>query len=88
VGHRHTPGVLGRLNRVERHLEAARQLVASGADCAEVLRTLAAARRALDDAARLVLTDHVHTCLAGAAQDGKGAAALAALRHALDRFKS
>jgi DNA-binding FrmR family transcriptional regulator len=52
-----------------------------------VLQTLAAARRAVDATARLILTDHVHACLAGAARDGEGDAALVALRQALERFK-
>jgi DNA-binding FrmR family transcriptional regulator len=87
TGHRHTLVVLGRLARIERHLEAARQSVAAGGDCPAVLQTLAAARRAVDEAARLILTDHVYSCLVGAARDGQGDAALVALRQALERFK-
>jgi DNA-binding FrmR family transcriptional regulator len=78
--------VVNRLARVEGHVRSIRAMVADGRPCPEVLMQIAAARSALDQAARVLLADHLEHCVVEAHTKGKVGAALRDLNEALDRF--
>jgi DNA-binding FrmR family transcriptional regulator len=78
--------VVNRLARVEGHIRSIRGMVADGRPCPEVLIQIAAARSALDQAARVLLADHLAHCVVEAQTKGKVGAALRHLNEALDRF--
>jgi DNA-binding FrmR family transcriptional regulator len=80
--HAHRPEVKKRLARAAGHLEAVRRMVDADRDCPEILRQIAAVRAALDATARVVLSDHMESCLRGAAS-GKSERALDDLKAAL-----
>jgi DNA-binding FrmR family transcriptional regulator len=61
-------------------------MVEEGRDCPDVLIQLAAVRAALDATARLVLADHMETCLRDAAQNGDADQAWGDLQKALESF--
>ncbi|HEX2034761.1 MAG TPA: metal-sensing transcriptional repressor [Chloroflexota bacterium] len=86
--HQQTQAVLNRLARTEGHIRAVRRMVEEGRDCAEVLIQLAAVRSAVDRVARIVLEDHVESCLRQAASNGTPDAEWESLKQALDRFIS
>lgn len=86
--HQQTKAVLNRLARTAGHLQAVRRMVEEGRDCAEVLIQLAAVRSAVDRTARLVLEDHVESCLRRAASNGTTDEEWESLKTALDRFVS
>jgi DNA-binding FrmR family transcriptional regulator len=86
--HQQTKAVLNRLSRTEGHLRAVRRMVEEGRDCAEVLIQLAAIRSAVDRVARVVLEDHVESCLRQAASNGTTDEEWESLKTALDRFIS
>ena len=75
-----------RLARAEGHLAAVRRMVEEGRDCPEILIQLSAVRAALDATAKIVLADHVESCLRDAAQNGDAAQAWEDLEKALQSF--
>ncbi len=83
--HRHRRQVINRLARAEGHLGAVKRMVEEGASCSDVLLQIAAVRGALDQVARIVLNDHLESCLRGT--EGEEAdAAWAEFKKALDRY--
>ena len=86
--HQQTQAVLNRLSRTEGHIRAVRRMVEEGRDCADVLIQLAAVRSAVDRVARVVLEDHVESCLRLAASNGTTDEEWESLKTALDRFIS
>ncbi|MDI6773511.1 MAG: metal-sensing transcriptional repressor [bacterium] len=63
-----------------------RTMAGEGRPCPEVLAQTAAARAALDQAARVLLEDHLAHCIIEAQGRGNVAAAIGELKDALDRF--
>jgi DNA-binding FrmR family transcriptional regulator len=84
--HTKTRQVLNRLARIEGHVRSIRQMVADDRPCPEVLIQIAAARSALDQAARVLLEDHLVHCVVEAKTRGNVARAVGDLKEALDRF--
>lgn len=84
--HTKTRQVANRLARVEGHVRSIRAMVVDGRPCPDVLIQIAAARGALDQAARVLLEDHLAHCIADANKRGNIASAVSDLKHALDRF--
>jgi DNA-binding FrmR family transcriptional regulator len=68
--HKHTKAVINRLSRIEGHVRSIKAMVEEGRDCADVLVQIAAVRSAVNQVGRVVLEDHVESCLLTAATDG------------------
>ncbi len=86
--HQHTKDVLARLARIEGHVRAVKGMVEKGRACPDVLIQLAAVRAALEQVSKVVLADHVESCLRGAAASGQADAEWESLKEALDQFIS
>ncbi len=86
--HHQTHAVLNRLARTEGHVRAVRRMVEEGRDCPDVLIQLAAIRAAVDKVARVVLEDHIESCLRDAVASGTTEAEWRNLKAALDRYLS
>jgi DNA-binding FrmR family transcriptional regulator len=84
--HHQTAAVVRRLKRAEGHVAAVRRMVEEGRDCPEILVQLAAVRAALDATAKIVLADHVESCLRDAAHNGNAEQAWEDLEKALQSF--
>jgi DNA-binding FrmR family transcriptional regulator len=84
--HQHRSDVSRRLARAEGHLAAVRRMVEEGRDCPEILIQIAAVRAALDATARVVLSDHIESCVRDAAHNGDADRAWADLHQALESF--
>jgi DNA-binding FrmR family transcriptional regulator len=84
--HQHTKAVADQLARTQGHVASIKRMVEDGRPCADVLIQLAAVRAAIDRASRLVLEDHVESCLRGAAVNGMADEEWDRLKEALDRF--
>jgi DNA-binding FrmR family transcriptional regulator len=84
--HTKTKQVLNRLARVEGHIRSIRGMVADDRPCPDVLIQMAAARSALEQAARVLLEDHLEHCIVEAKTRGDVASAVAELKAALNRF--
>jgi len=86
--HRHTKEVIDRLARIEGHVRAIKSMVEKSRPCPDVLIQLAAVRAALEQVSRVVLADHVESCLRGAAATGAADEEWERLKEALDRYIS
>jgi DNA-binding FrmR family transcriptional regulator len=84
--HHRREAIVRRLKRAEGHLAAVRRMVEDGRDCPDILLQIAAVRAALDATARVVLADHVESCLHNASHNGDAEAAWEDLRRALESF--
>lgn len=84
--HQHTRQVVNRLSRAEGHVAAVKRMVEERASCSEVLLQIAAVRAALDQVARIVLNDHLDSCLRGSAEGEEADAAWDEFKKALDRY--
>lgn len=78
--------VSARLSKAEGHVRAVRRMVDDGRDCPEVLLQISAVRAALAQVGRIVLEDHLDTCIVAAIKEGSGEKAIAELKKALARF--
>ena len=67
--HKHTRAVINRLSRIEGHVRSIKTMVEEGRDCSDILVQIAV-RSAVNQVGRVVLEDHVESCLLTAAADG------------------
>ncbi len=86
--HQHTKEVVNRLARIEGHVRSIKGMIQEGRDCPDVLIQLAAVRAAVEQVSKVVLADHVESCLRGAAATGAADDEWERLKLALDRFIS
>ena len=64
--HKQTKAVMDQLARTAGHATSIRRMVEEGRDCTEILVQLAAVRASIDRTSRLVLEDHIESCVRGA----------------------
>ena len=67
----HRQSVLNRLKTARGHLDAVVRMVDQDAYCPEVMKQLSAVQGSLERASRLVLRNHLETCVAAAMQAGR-----------------
>jgi CsoR family transcriptional regulator, copper-sensing transcriptional repressor len=84
--HTRSSSVINRLSRIEGHVRAIKRMVENGTPCPEVLIQLAAVSSAVHKAARVVLEDHIESCLTQAVADGTADRELHSLKDALDKY--
>jgi len=75
-----------RLARIEGHVGGIRRMWQDGRPCHEVLLQLAALRGAINRAARVIMREHVESCIAKAVEQGSGEEAVEDLIRALERL--
>lgn len=68
--HRQRKVVADQLARTAGHVASIKRMVEEDRACTDVLIQLAAVRSAIDRASRLVLEDHLESCVRGAARNG------------------
>jgi DNA-binding FrmR family transcriptional regulator len=84
--HQHTKAVADQLARTAGHVSSIKRMVEEDRSCPDVLIQLAAVRSAIDRVSKLVLADHVESCIRGAARDGDADEEWVRLKEALDTF--
>jgi CsoR family transcriptional regulator, copper-sensing transcriptional repressor len=84
--HKQRKNVINRLSRIEGHLKGVKQMAIEERDCPDILLQIAAIRKALDNTAKLILTDHMETCLVNAVHEGNENEVLHDIKKALDNF--
>jgi CsoR family transcriptional regulator, copper-sensing transcriptional repressor len=67
----HQSAVLNRLKTAGGHLAAVVRMVEDDTYCPEIMKQLSAVQGSLEGASRLVLRNHLETCVAAAMQDGR-----------------
>ena len=67
--HPNAKAVSNRLARAIGHLESVKRMVDSGEDCTQVLIQLAAVRSAINNAGKVLLSDHINHCMVDAVEN-------------------
>lgn len=83
--HQQTKNVLNRLSRAVGHLEAVKRMVEDGRDCTEVLIQLAAVKAAINNTGKVILKDHISSCIVEAVEE-RDMEKLTELNKAIDSF--
>lgn len=85
-GHKQRKNVINRLSRIEGHVRGVKQMAIDGRDCPDILLQIAAVRKALDNTAKLIFTDHMENCLVEAVHQGNEQEILEDIKKALNNF--
>ena len=80
--HKHRKDIVNRLARIEGHVRAIKEMTSEGRDCPEILLQIGAVQKALDKAAKLILKDHLGSCVVNAVKTGNHEKGGAELRRA------
>ncbi len=84
--HKQSKAVMDQLARTAGHVTSIRRMVEEGRDCTEILVQLAAVRAAIDRTSRLVLEDHIESCVRGSSAVSIPDDEWIRLKKALDSF--
>ncbi|MFK7693139.1 metal-sensing transcriptional repressor [Paenibacillus sp. HJGM_3] len=68
--HKYRKQIVNRLSRIEGHVRSVKDMTSGGRDCSDILLQIAAIRKALDNAAKLLLKDHLESCVMDALEHG------------------
>ncbi|AOS81710.1 MULTISPECIES: metal-sensing transcriptional repressor [Hydrogenophaga] len=84
--HRHEthPALIKRLRRAHGHLQSVIDMIEHGRDCLDIAQQLQAVEKAISQAKKTLVQDHIDHCLEHAISGARGSAASAAT---LDEFK-
>ncbi|MDR0373212.1 MAG: metal-sensitive transcriptional regulator [Nitrososphaerota archaeon] len=86
VHHKRRKEVQNRLARIEGHVRGLRKMVEEDKTCPEILLQIIAIRGALNKVSRIVLEDHIETCLKETAASGETEQSLEELKEALSKL--
>ena len=81
----HTRKVLNRMARIIGHMESTRRMVEDGRECSEVLIQLSAIESAINSVSRVILKEHLSTCVIDAVKRDD-IEAIEELNRAIDKF--
>ncbi len=84
--HEHHQQVINRLARIEGHVRAIKRMVEEDTPCPDVLMQIAAVRSALNSVGRVILEDHIQSCMVEAVEKDDYQRALRDLKNSLDKF--
>lgn len=84
--HERHQSAINRLARIEGHVRAVKRMVEEGTPCPEVLVQIAAVRSALNSVGRVILEDHIRSCMVDAVKSGDFESAYLDLEQSLNRF--
>lgn len=84
--HKKEKEVVNRLSKIEGHIRSIKTMVEEERECPDILIQIAAVRAALDQAGRIILEDHIESCIAKAINEGEGEVAISKLKDALAKF--
>jgi uncharacterized protein len=84
--HRHEthPALIKRLRRAHGHLKSVIDMIEQGRECLDIAQQLQAVEKAITQAKKTLVQDHIDHCLAHAVSGARGSAPSAAT---LDEFK-
>lgn len=83
--HQNTKAVINRLSKAIGHLQSVKKMVEDNRDCSEVLIQIAAVKSAVNNIGKIILQDHINTCVVNAVETGDKKV-LEDLNSAIDKF--
>lgn len=84
--HRRRKEVLHRLARIEGHVRGVKKMVEEERECPDILLQIVAVRTSLDKVGKIVLEDHIESCLTSAVRQGRSERYVSDLKEALSKF--
>ncbi len=84
--HEHHQAVINRLARIEGHVHGVKRMVEEDTPCPDVLVQIAAIRAALNSVGRIILEDHLQSCMVDAVAKGDYQQAMRDLKNSLEKF--
>ena len=84
--HKSRKEVADRLSKIEGHVHGIRKMVDEDRGCSDLLIQIAAVRSAMDKVAKIILEDHIETCVLDAMKSGKADESMAELKEALSKL--
>ncbi|MFR9709688.1 metal-sensing transcriptional repressor [Paenibacillus sp. MB22_1] len=84
--HKQRKQVVNRLARIEGHVRSIKEMANEERDCSEILLQIAAVRKALDSTAKVLLKDHLESCVVDAVHHGNQDKVLEDLNKALENY--
>ncbi len=84
--HKQRKQVVNRLARIEGHVRSIKEMANEERDCSEILLQIAAVRKALDSTAKVLLKDHLESCVVDAVNHGNQDKVLEDLNKALENY--
>jgi DNA-binding FrmR family transcriptional regulator len=84
--HKRRKEVSDRLARIEGHVHGVKNMVETEKTCPEILLQIAAIRAALNKVSKLILEDHVESCLKEVASSGNTEQYVEELKEALSKL--
>jgi DNA-binding FrmR family transcriptional regulator len=61
--HIHSKKIINRFARIEGHVKSIKTMLESGRECTDIFIQIAAVRKALDNASKEILKEHLNMCL-------------------------
>jgi DNA-binding FrmR family transcriptional regulator len=84
--HKERKAVLNRLSKIEGHVRSIRTMIENDRPCSDILMQLSAVRSAIDKVGKIVLEDHLESCLIKTGEHPDENETWAGVKEALDRF--
>ena len=83
--HENKKAVLNRMSRIIGHMQSVKSMVENDRDCSEILIQLSAINSAVQGVSRVVLKEHLSTCIVDAVREGDYDS-IEELNAAIDKF--
>ncbi len=83
--HKERKNVINRLSRISGHAEAIKKMYEEEKDCEDILIQITAVKSALNNVGKIILQDHIDSCLAKAIEE-EDKEAINKLNSAIDKF--
>lgn len=83
--HENTKLIINRISRAIGHLESVKKMVEDGRECSDVLIQIAAVKAAVNNVGKIILQDHINSCVVEAVETGDQKV-LDDLNSAIDKF--
>ncbi|NLK20734.1 MAG: metal-sensing transcriptional repressor [Epulopiscium sp.] len=64
-----TKGITNRLSRIIGQIQGVKRMIEEGKGCSDVLTQISAARAALDSTAKMILQEHIDSCIKSAIEN-------------------
>ena len=83
--HENKKAVINRMSRIIGHMQSVKTMVENDRDCSEILIQLSAINSAVQSVSRVILKEHLSTCIVDAVTDGDYES-IEELNSAIDKF--
>ena len=84
--HKQTQSIVNRLSRIEGHIRSIKKMIADEKPCSDILIQVAAVRAAMEKVGKILLQDHLETCVVESSKNGNITKLMEDLKIAIDRL--